>query len=428
MPPIYDPSNPSGPHERRRAFRLLFFCLMATGIGNSMLFAILPPLARDLGVAEAWVGAIYTTSALLFLFMSPVWGALSDRYGRRPLIMFGLSCFALSTLIFAAAAWAGESGLAPPLIAIFAMAVSRTLFGALGSATNPAAQAYVADRTSPAERTEALAGLTAAFGMGAILGPALAAAFVERIGVAPFMIAIAVIVGSSAVAVRVMLPEKTPPKQQSRPINPIRQFAFALDKRLAPFVIYGAGFWIIQASSLTVIGFFLMNRLDLTPEQGLQFSGVALMAGAGALIFAQLVVIPALKASPRVLMGLGAGMAALGNIEMLFAANYAAIVFGYIMLSFGFGLARSGFTGGSSLAVSPEEQGRAAGVTTATAGLGFAIAPVSALYLFQTFGDIVPYMANAILSVVLVALAFLHPRIRSASEVAQVTPEPRSPV
>ena len=335
---------------------------------------------------------------------------------------------ALSTLIFAAAAWAGESGLAPPLIAIFAMAVSRTLFGALGSATNPAAQAYVADRTSPAERTEALAGLTAAFGMGAILGPALAAAFVERIGVAPFMIAIAVIVGSSAVAVRVMLPEKTPPKQQSRPINPIRQFAFALDKRLAPFVIYGAGFWIIQASSLTVIGFFLMNRLDLTPEQGLQFSGVALMAGAGALIFAQLVVIPALKASPRVLMGLGAGMAALGNIEMLFAANYAAIVFGYIMLSFGFGLARSGFTGGSSLAVSPEEQGRAAGVTTATAGLGFAIAPVSALYLFQTFGDIVPYMANAILSVVLVALAFLHPRIRSASEVAQVTPEPRSPV
>lgn len=428
MPPVYDPSNPSGPNERRRAFRLLFLCLMATGIGNSMLFAILPPLARDLGVAEAWVGAIYTTSALLFLFMSPVWGALSDRYGRRPLIIFGLGCFALSTLIFAAAAWVGSAGLAPPLIAIFGMAASRTLFGGLGSATNPAAQAYVADRTSPAERTQALAGLTAAFGMGAVLGPALAAAFVERIGVTPFMIAIAIVVGAAAIAVRMMLPENTPPRQQTRPINPIRQFAFALDKRLAPFVLFGAGFWTIQASSLTVIGFFLMNRLELTPDQGLQFSGVALMAGAGALIFAQLVVIPALKASPRTLMGLGAGIAVLGNLEMLIAANYAAIVFGYIMLSFGFGLARSGFTGGASLAVSPEEQGKAAGVTTATAGLGFAIAPVGALFLFQTFGDVTPYLANAVLAAALIVLAIMHPAIRAASNEAEVTPEPRSPV
>ncbi|HAQ36568.1 MAG TPA: MFS transporter, partial [Alphaproteobacteria bacterium] len=154
MPPLYDPANPSSPEVRRRAFRLLFLCLMATGIGNSMLFAILPPLARELAVSEIYIGAIYTLSALLFLVMSPVWGALSDRRGRRPLIIFGLTSFAVSTLIFACGAWAGQVGLLPPLAAIVAMALSRALFGGLGSATNPSAQAYVADRTSPSERTE----------------------------------------------------------------------------------------------------------------------------------------------------------------------------------------------------------------------------------------------------------------------------------
>jgi MFS family permease len=59
-------------------------------------------------------------------------------------------------------------------------------------------------------------------------------------------------------------------------------------------------------------------------------------------------------------------------------------VFGYMMNSFGFGLARSGFTAGASLAVEPEEQGRAAGLTTATAGVGFMIAPITGLWLYQT--------------------------------------------
>ncbi|WP_421788281.1 MFS transporter [Hyphobacterium sp.] len=428
MPPIYDPSNPSGPAERRRSFRLLFICLVVTGIGNSMLFAILPPLARELDVAEAFVGAIYTISALLFLIMSPIWGALSDQYGRRPLIMFGLTSFAVSTLVFALATVAGQMGWAPPLIAIIGMAAARALFGGFGSATNPAAQAYVADRTSPEERTEALAGLTAAFGLGGIVGPALAAAFVERIGIAPFMVAVAILVGGAALAIRVLLPEKTPPKQQSRPINPLRQLAFAFDKRVAPFFLFGCGLWLVQAISLQAIGFYVMDKMDLTPQEGLQLAGVALTAGAGALIFAQLVVIPAMKASPRALMTTGAVLAAIASIEMVFAANYASIVFGYMLGSFAFGLARSGFTGGASIAVTPEEQGRAAGSTTATAGLGFLIAPVAGLWLYQAIGPEVPYLLNAVLALLSALLAWLHPRIRSVTVIAQPRHEPRGPI
>ncbi|MCW5725784.1 MAG: MFS transporter [Maricaulaceae bacterium] len=429
MPPPYDPENPSSPEARKRAFRLLFLCLMATGIGNSMLFAILPPLARELAVAEVWVGAIYTLSALLFLLSSPVWGALSDRYGRRPLVIFGLISFSVSTLIFAAAAWAGESGLAPPMIAILAMALARALFGGFGSATNPAAQAYVADRTSPVERTEALAGLTAAFGLGGVIGPALAAALAGRIGVAPFMIAVAVTVIACAIAVRLTLPENTPPRAQARPVNPLQQFAFAGDARLRPFVAYGCMMWLAQAAALQAIGFYVMDRMELDPAAGLQMAGVALTAGAGAIIFAQLVAIPALKASPRTLMAAGGVLAMLGNLELLIATNYAAIVIGFMLVCFGFGLARSGFTGGASISVSPGEQGRAAGVTTATAGLGFLIAPVTGLWLYQAVDPLAPFILNALLAAGAGALAFLHPGVRAATKLAAPPPpEPKYPL
>ena len=423
MPPAYDPANPSSPEQRRRAFRLLFICLMATGVGNSMLFAILPPLAREIGVAEIYVGAIYTLSALMFLTMSPVWGALSDRYGRRPLIVFGLSAFAVSTLVFAVGAYAGQSGLLPPIAAIIAMALSRALFGSLGSATNPAAQAYVADRTSPAERTQALAGMTAAFGLGGVIGPALAATFAERIGVAPFMALVAILVGAGALAVRLLLPERTPPKRKGRPINPFVQFRFAADPRLTAFVVFGCVVWLTQASSLQAIAFYVMDRLQRSPEEGLQLAGVALTAGAAALIFAQLVVIPALKASPRSLMVLGAALIAIGNLELVFSNAYAAIVFGFIINSFGFGLARSGFVGGASLAVEPEEQGRAAGLTTASAGVGFLIAPVAGLWLYQAFGPETPFQLNAALSLAALALAALHPRVRAAAKPLQENEE-----
>ncbi len=428
MPPPYDPDKPSSEQERTKAFRLLFLCLVATGIGNNMLFAILPPLARELQVAEYWVGAIYTVSAVLFMTMTPIWGALSDRRGRKPFIIFGLFAFAASTLVFAVAAWAGESGWAPPLVAIFAMAVARTLFGSLGSATNPSAQAYVADRTSPEERTEALAGLTAAFGLGAVIGPTLAATLVGWVGVALFMVIISVIVAAGGVAVWLRLPEQTPPKVQSRPINPFKQFAFAADPRLFAFMIYGCLTWIVQSLSLSTLAFFVMDRLQLNEDEGLQMSSIALAAGAGALIIAQLVVIPALKATPRLLMAQGAAITIFGALFMFVAPNYGGIVFGYLMISFAFGLARSGFVGGASLAVSPEEQGRAAGLTTATAGLGFIIGPVGGLMLYNQLGPFSPYAAMAILSVFAFLIAWFHPAIAKATGAVKVKPEPKPPI
>ena len=127
------------------------------------------------------------------------------------------------------------------------------------------------------------------------------------------------------------------------------------------------------------------------------------------------------------MMVIGAVMVVLGNVTMIFAPNYVVIVLGYVFNSFGFGLARSGFTAGASLAVDPEEQGRAAGLTTATAGVGFMIAPITGLWLYQSVAPAAPFELNAGLAVVGCALALMHPRVRATTAALTPTVEDTPP-
>jgi MFS family permease len=170
--------EPSTPQTARPTFRLLFACLAIVGVGNSMLFAVLPPVARETGMPDWCVSAIFTVSAILWVVTSPVWGRASDTRGRKPMIVMGLSAYAVSTVSFTIVAALGLAGHAPWLVLFLSLAVARSIFGGFGSATNPAAQAYVADTTPPAIRTREIAAVTSAFAFGSAGGPALAAALI----------------------------------------------------------------------------------------------------------------------------------------------------------------------------------------------------------------------------------------------------------
>ena len=150
--------------DRRGAFRLLFFALLAVGAGNTMLVsAILPPLARDLGLPDWMAGAIFSLSAALWTITSSFWGRKSNDWGRRPVAALGMLGFSISMLLFGTSAALAMAGYLEGSVVIFiCLLFSRTLFGLFGSGTNPAAQAYIADRTSRDKRTEEIASLTSA--------------------------------------------------------------------------------------------------------------------------------------------------------------------------------------------------------------------------------------------------------------------------
>ena len=135
-----------------RALRVLLVCLVCIGLGQSMLFAILPPAARALGISPFRISTIFATSASIWVFVSPWWGRKSDVWGRRPVILIGLLGFGLSMALLATTIAFGAAGLLSAVAFYPLLIVSRCVFALIGSGTGPASQAYIADRTTTTDR------------------------------------------------------------------------------------------------------------------------------------------------------------------------------------------------------------------------------------------------------------------------------------
>ncbi|MCC6476461.1 MFS transporter [bacterium] len=140
---------------------IIFITIFIDLLGFGLIIPALPFYAESYGASFLTIGLLSASySAMHFLF-SPLWGRLSDRIGRRPVLLFGLAGSAGAFLMF---------GLADTLFWLFA---ARILAGILSSATLPTAQAYIADSTTPEDRAKGMGLIGAAFGLGFIFGPAV---------------------------------------------------------------------------------------------------------------------------------------------------------------------------------------------------------------------------------------------------------------
>lgn len=392
--------------QRRHAFLILFASLVCVGIGQSLVFAVLPPAARDLGLSEVAVGGIFTVSAALWMLMSPVWGRVSDRWGRRPVILLGLGGYALSMTAFAASLQIGLAGWLALLPTYLLLIAARSLYGLLGSAAVPAAQAFVADRTAAAERASQLAQLTAAFSLGVIVAPVVVAALVG-IGLAAPFYAVGLLGFVSMLVVALWLPEARAPRQHRRPGARLR----ALDARVRPYLLVAVALEISQAVAMMAAGFYAIDVLGLSATESARLVGVALMGTAAAILFAQLVVIRLLRPAPRSMIGFGA-LAGVGGFALIVAAGaYPALFAGMLVLGLGLGLLRPGVMAGASLAVGVDEQGGVAGLMNATGGFGVIVAPFVGMSLYQ-FLPQAPYLLCLALFVLVLLAAWRHPRLR----------------
>src|ERR1700744_4387876 len=89
------------PAERSRAFSILFVSLLCMGAGHSIIYTILPPLGRQLGLGPFQVTTIFAASATIWIFSSAFWGHRSDHWGRKPVMLLGFVAFAISFFAFA---------------------------------------------------------------------------------------------------------------------------------------------------------------------------------------------------------------------------------------------------------------------------------------------------------------------------------------
>lgn len=394
------PAPPPDPPDRRGAFFILFFALMSIGAGNTMLIAaVLPPLTRELALPDWTAGAIFSLSALCWSLSSPFWGKRSNRWGRRVTSAIGLAGFATSMTLFLVSAHAARSGWIEGAVLIFVcLALSRTIFGLVGSATTPSAQAYVADRTSPHERQSEIAFVSSGFSVGTVVGPAFAAVLVGMFGLLSPLVLIALIAASMSLLIARFLPENRPPSADaSQFTEPPGARGLWHSRAVLPFLVYAVCLSLVTGILTQVFVFAVMDKMGVEGREAAQFTGPAFTVGAMAILLSQLVLIPRLKLRNRTLMIVGCLPLMAGAVLMVFAQDFAALVFAQFMVGLGQGLARPGFSSGASLSVSPALQGNVAGLVISANGMGFIVTPFFGLFLYEFVSPSLPFWLCAAL-------------------------------
>lgn len=386
---------------------VLFITLVIIMMGFGMVIPVIPFLVEEFGASGQELGMLMAIYALMQLIFSPMWGELSDRYGRRPIMLIGLLGNGLSMLFM---------GLANSLGMLF---VARALAGLLASATLPTAYAYVGDSTAAEDRGRGMGILGAALGVGMVLGPGFSGLLAENSLSTPFFAG----AGLSLIAIAVVyfsLPESLAPeaRKQSTNINFRQQFSQMWQGLRGPlgfllFLAFLASFGLTNFEG--IFGIYMANRFAYGPrEVGLILTMIGVISAAvqGVLTgpatkrFGEETVI---KAS---LIG-----SSIGFLLMLWAFNLPTILITVGFYVFSNAMVRPGI---SSLISKQAEmgQGIAMGLNNSFMSLGRVLGPITAGFLFDIEMGL-PYLSGAVINLIgfLLCLIFLRAIVPQKAEV-----------
>jgi multidrug resistance protein len=370
-------------------------------VGFGIILPILPQYAEKFGASPAVVGVLFASFSVAQLLCAPLWGAVSDRIGRKPVLILSLVGTAVGSLL---------TGLAGSLPLLFA---GRILDGASGASVS-VAQASVAD-ISPADQRARLFGLlSAAFGVGFVAGPALGALSALGGTRLPFLVA-AGLAGANAVAAIFRLPE-TRGHQASEPDAAVVDDE-ARVRGLLQLIVVAFGSLLAFSAFEATFALFGERRLDLGPAStGAVFTAIGIV-----LVLVQTgLVHPAVKRLGEIrtlqvaLVTNAAGLLMLATVH-----SWWALVPALLALVVGQGLAMPSLTAAFSSRASVARRGGALGVQQSASGLARVIGPIAGGLAFEHIGLPAPYVGGAVLMVLCAVLVSAGPLGRSSA-----TPQP----
>lgn len=392
-----------------RARRALLASLVSVGMGFTVLFPVLAPLGREMGLSEIQITSIIAASSLTVFLTSPIWGRVSDRWGRKRVMLVGLFGFTAGTVLFNSVLYAGLSGALTGWVLFGVLVAARMMHAATMSATMPAANAYMADITDAASRTKGMGAAGAANNIGSLLGPAVAGLAVISL-LLPLWVMAGVALLNGLFVWR-FLPEAPKRVAPAR----MRRMKYT-DPRILPFVIVGVVMFSGMALVQQTMGFRFQDTLGLSAGETARTFGFAMMFSAGASLIAQVVIVQRLTLPPFSLLKLAMPLLIIAFSIMAIGSSQLWLSVAMTILGFGMGLAGPAFMAGASLAVSPQEQGAVAGVAGACGPLGFTIGPLVGGMLYQ-LNPALPFAFAALIYVVLfVSMRWLGRRVAQHSD------------
>jgi MFS transporter, DHA1 family, tetracycline resistance protein len=373
---------------------IIFLTVFIDLLGFGIIIPLLPFYAKTFGASALVVGLLSTSFSLMQFLFAPVWGRLSDRFGRRPIILAGLMGSALSYLAF---------GLARSLPMLFA---ARILAGIAG-ANIPTAQAFIADSTPPENRAHGMGLVGAAFGLGFVFGPALGG-FLSQWGYsAPAFFASALSLGNFLAAL-VLLPESLKPDQRGRTsvVGRVELFRRAFARHGLPLVL--CVFFLVMtafAAFESMFALFAAARFGFGATTiGYLFAwvGIVLSIVQGVLVG---------KVVPRVgearVVPLAILLIACALTSVAVVPNVPTLALAIGLLAIGMGFNSPSMLSVISRLADPRDRGSTFGISQSLASLARILGPIWGGFVFDRFGHTVPFISAGLLMLVASGLSGL---------------------
>jgi MFS transporter, DHA1 family, tetracycline resistance protein len=364
----------------------LFFIVFLDLVGFGMIIPVFPFYAEHLGISPSLVIFFFGLYSFGQLFGAPLWGALSDRMGRRPILLATLAANTGANLLLAFASTTWE------------LAISRLISG-LAAGNISIAYAYLADITSDAERPKALGLLGAAFGLGFILGPALGGALgggdAESANISRVAMAAAVMSALAFVATYARLRESHGPEHRAVSAAQPRGIQWRLLERPALRQLLGVTLIVVGAVSMLQGTFSLWAAQDLgvSPRHlGFVFAFIGVLAVA---VQAGLIGRLTARFGPERLTRTGTLLVA---VSLVFIPLSPTVWIALVPMAF-YGIGTALFTPSVSNLITrtagPSERGAVLGLFQGVSSLGRVIGPVSASALTAFAGLRLPFWVAA---------------------------------
>jgi DHA1 family tetracycline resistance protein-like MFS transporter len=358
-------------------------------LGFGMVIPVMALYAEKLGASSSQTGWLMASYSLMQFVFAPVWGRLSDRYGRRPLLLLSIAMTSLAFLAYA---------LAPT----FGWLVASRFFAGAATANIGLAQAYVADVTRPEERAKGMGLIGAAFGMGFVLGPAIGG-LLSSISLAMPGFVAAALAAANGVAAWFVLPEpasRVTAERKGRLSALMDELSKPGIRRL--IVIY---LLVVFAFSGMESTFALLSehRYGLTARTVggvFAFIGVIIAVVQGALIGPL-----TRRFGERALLVAGLVLQAIGFVGLPYAPGLPGLFLACVPLAAGSGLSTPALSSLLSRSARADAQGGTLGIGQSASALGRVAGPPTATFVFGELWIPGPYLGGAVVMVAMAALA-----------------------
>jgi MFS family permease len=380
------------PAEGNRVPLVLLASLAVTGVGQTLLYALLPIASRRLGLTISQSSQIFALSALLWSLSSPFWGRLADRSGGVATLVAGMLGQAMSNLAVGLTIFGALRGEVRHAAVYPLLLVLRGINGMLGSAVLPSAQGLALRRAVLKPRIAVVGAVATAWTVGTMTGPGFAAALAPLGLPAPLLVAAML----AAVAAGV-LGFHARGAWAPEPAGGRSHFASRMvRRRIWGFMLMqlaiGTAAAVISQSS----GFFVQDRLGLSSRGAMTVTGVALSVLAACNVSGQVLAIRLRPAAPALIMGGGAALA-LAAMAAVMVQRPLVLIAAMGAMGAGLGVTSLGIATAASLRTRATQQGAVAGNLSSAGSLGAIVSALAVMPFYQQHTS-VPYLAAAVLA------------------------------